>query len=430
MAMKRRTFVGAIAAAAILPAVAVRAQAPAKARVVVIGGGFGGTTAAKFLRLEDPGIAVTLVEPKAEFHTCPASNYVIGGFRKLADIVQDYSALAGRHGVRHVREAAVAIDPASKTVRLSGGQTLAYDKLVLSPGVDMRWGDIEGYDEAASATMPHAWHAGPQTALLRRQLEAMPDGGVVALSIPGLPYRCPPGPYERISLIAHYLKMAKPRSKILALDGKDAFSKQALFQDGWAELYKDMIEWVPLGQDGKIVEVVPGEMTLVSEFGQRHKAAVANVIPPQFAGNIARESGLADKAGQFEGWCPIDPFTFESTLAKDVYVIGDAANGGVMPKSGFSASSEAKAVARHIASLVAGRTPDLPVYINTCYSLVAPDYGISVADVFRPTKDGIVATPGAGGLSPRHPPDAAAFRHHEAEYAYGWYASMSQDIWG
>lgn len=424
--LSRRGFTGSLLAASALSACAVQSDANAKARVVVIGGGFGGATAAKFLRLEDPGIAVTLVEPKSEFHTCPASNYVIGGLRKLDDIAHGYAALAAKYGVRHVRESAVAIDPAAKTVRTSGGQTLAYDRLVVSPGIDLRWGAIAGYDEAASAIMPHAWQAGAQTALLRRQLEAMPDGGVVALAIPGLPYRCPPGPYERISMIAHYLKTTKPRSKILALDAKDAFSKQPLFQDGWAALYPGLIEWVPLGKDGKIVEVVPGEMTLVSDFGQRHKVSVANVIPPQFAAKIARDAGLADASG----WCPIDPFTFESTRAKDIHVIGDASIAGAMPKSGFAASSQAKFVARAIAASLAGRPAEAAVYANTCYSLVGPDYGISVADIYRATPQGIVAVQGAGGVSPRTPADAAAFRHLEAVYTHGWYASATKEIWG
>jgi NADPH-dependent 2,4-dienoyl-CoA reductase/sulfur reductase-like enzyme len=325
---------------------------------------------------------------------------------------------------------AAAIDPAAKTVRTAGGQTIAYDRLVVSPGIDMRWGALPGYDEAASAVLPHAWQAGPQTTLLRAQLEAMPDGGVVVMSIPGNPFRCPPGPYERISMIAHYLKKSKPRSKSVALDSKDAFSKQGLFQDAWKELYGPMIEWVPLGQDGKVVQAIPGEKTLVSEFGQRHRGDVINVIPPQMAGRIARDAGLAATEGAMAGWCPVDPFTFESTRAKDIHVIGDASIAGAMPKSGFAASSQAKFVARAIAASLAGRPQEAPVYANTCYSLVAPDYGISVADIFRATPNGIVAVQGAGGVSPRTPKDAAQFRDQEAHYAEGWYASATKEIWG
>lgn len=426
--ISRRAFGGSFLASAALAGCA--SDLPAKARVVVIGGGFGGATAAKFIRQEDPGISVTMIEPKSAFQTCPFSNYVLAGFKSMADITHNYSALTGRHGVRHIRESAVAIDGTAKTVRTAGGMTLPYDVLVVSPGIDLRWGAIQGYDEAASAIMPHAWQAGAQTELLRRQLEAMPDGGVVALSIPGNPFRCPPGPYERISMIAHYLKQSKPRSKILALDSKDAFSKQPLFQDGWKALYGNMIEWVPLGQDGRIVQVIPGELTLVSEFGQRHKAAVANVIAPQYAGKIARDAGLAAAEGGGAGWCPVDPFTFESTRIKDIHVIGDASIAGAMPKSGFAASSQAKFVARAIVAKVNGRSPEAPVFANTCYSLLAPDYGISVADIYRATPQGIVAVQGAGGVSPRNPENASRFRDDEAHYAEGWYASATREIWG
>ena len=424
----RRLFAGA-ALSAMPVASMVRAQ-PARRRVVVVGGGFGGAAAARHLRLADASLDVTMIEPKAEFQTCPFSNYVLAGFKTMADITHGYGALTGKHGVAHVRDMAAAVDPAAKIVRTAGGQTIAYDKLVLSPGIDMRWGALPGYDEAASAVMPHAWQAGPQTTLLRAQLEAMPDGGVVVMSIPGNPFRCPPGPYERISMIAHYLKKAKPRSKIVALDAKDAFSKQGLFQDAWKELYGPMIEWVPLGQDGKVVQAIPGEKTLVSEFGQRHRGDVVNVIPPQMAGRIARDAGLAATEGAMAGWCPVDPFTFESTRAKDIHVIGDASIAGAMPKSGFAASSQAKFVARAIAASLAGRPQEAPVYANTCYSLVAPDYGISVADIFRATPNGIVAVQGAGGVSPRTPKDAAQFRDQEAHYAEGWYASATREIWG
>ena len=424
----RRLFAGA--ALSDMPVASmVRAQ-PARRRVVVVGGGFGGAAAARHLRLADASLDVTMIEPKAEFQTCPFSNYVLAGFKTMADITHGYGALTGKHGVTHVRDMAAAVDPAAKIVRTAGGQTIAYDKLVLSPGIDMRWGALPGYDEAASAVMPHAWQAGPQTTLLRAHLEAMPDGGVVVMSIPGNPFRCPPGPYERISMIAHYLKKAKPRSKIVALDAKDAFSKQGLFQDAWKELYGPMIEWVPLGQDGKVAQAIPGEKTLVSEFGQRHRGDVVNVIPPQMAGRIARDAGLAATEGAMAGWCPVDPFTFESTRAKDIHVIGDASIAGAMPKSGFAASSQAKFVARAIAASLAGRPQEAPVYANTCYSLVAPDYGISVADIFRATPNGIVAVQGAGGVSPRTPQNAAQFRDQEAHYAEGWYASATREIWG
>ena len=234
---------------------------------------------------------MTLVEPSQTFYTCPFSNYVLAGFKKMDDIAHNYATLRTKHGVRVVHDTATAIDATAKTVRLAGGSTLSYDKLVVSPGIDIRWNALEGYNEAAAEQMPHAWKAGPQTTLLRRQLEAMPDGGLVILTPPANPFRCPPGPYERTAMIGHYLKTTKPRSKILVLDAKDQFSKQGLFTAGWKAVYGDMIEWVPLSKDGKVVRAIPGEMTVVSEFGQRHKGAVVNVIPPQYAGRSRATQG-------------------------------------------------------------------------------------------------------------------------------------------
>jgi sulfide dehydrogenase [flavocytochrome c] flavoprotein subunit len=396
---------------------------PAKARVVVVGGGFGGATAAKKIRQFDPAIEVTLVEPSTTFHTCPFSNYVLAGFKQMSDIAHDYRALANTHGVRVIHEAAAAIDPSAKRVRLASGTLLAYDKLVASPGIDLRWNAIPGYDEAASERMPHAWRAGPQTMLLRRQLEAMADGGTVILSVPANPYRCPPGPYERTAMIAWYLKNAKPRSKILVLDAKDAFSKQPLFQDGWAAEYGAMIEWVPLSRDGRVTQAIPGEMTLVSEFGQRHRGAVVNVIPPQQAAAVVREAGLANQTG----FCPVVAATFESTIHPDHYVIGDACIAGAMPKSGFAANSQGKVAAMAVVNAVNGRPSAAPTYVNTCYSLITPTYGISVADVYRVGDQGIATVPGAGGVSPRQAD--ASIRRAEARYAESWYKAMSAEIW-
>lgn len=424
--LSRRNFTrlaGLTAAGATLGLTACATDSAPKARVVVIGGGFGGATAAKYVRQIDPSLEVTLIEPSQTFLTCPFSNYVLAGFKSLNDISHNYKALADMHGVRVVHDTAQAIDPTARTVRLAGGTTLNYDKLIVSPGIDFRWGAIEGYTEAAADTMPHAWKAGPQTTLLRRQLEAMPNGGVVIMSAPANPFRCPPGPYERAAMIAHYLKTNKPRSKILLLDAKDMFSKQGLFQDGWKAVYGDMIEWVPLSKDGKVTQAIPGEMTLVSEFGQRHKGAVVNVIPPQWAGAIARNSGLANQTG----WCPVNPTTFESTLHPNIHVLGDAAIAGAMPKSGFAANSQGKVVAMAVTNALNGRPTAAPTYVNTCYSLISPDYGISVADVFRVTDQGIVTAPNAGGVSPRQAD--AAFRNAEARYAEGWYAAMGRDIW-
>jgi len=397
---------------------------PAKARIVVVGGGFGGATAAKYVRLLDPGIAVTLVEPSRRFVTCPASNAVLAGLKRIDDLAQDYRELGDRHGVSVVHDTVASIDPDKRSVALTGGSSLAYDRLIVAPGIDFRRNAVENYDDAAAQRMPHAWKAGDETVLLRRQLEAMDDGGLFIISSPPTPYRCPPGPYERASLVAYYFKRAKPRSKILILDAKDQFPEQPLFEDGWKTLYGGMIEWVPLSQDGRVTEVRPGEMTVVSEFGESHKASVINLIPPQQAGKIARDTGLANQTG----WCPIDPVTCESTIYKGIYVIGDAALAGAMPKGAFAANTQAKVAALAVVNALAGRAPAAPTYLSSCYSLVAPDYGFSVIDVFRATPQGIVSVSGAGGASPRR--GDAALRAQEARYADSWYQSITQEIWG
>ena len=301
--------------------------------------------------------------------------------------------------------------------------SLSYDRLVLSPGVDLRFDALQGYDEAAAAKMPHAWKAGEQTLLLRKQLEAMDDGGLVVIAVPANPFRCPPGPYERACLIAHYLKTKKPRSKLLILDAKDTFSKQRLFQNAWKELYPGMIEWVSLSQGGKVNSVDVAEKTLVTDFG-RHKASVANVIPPQRAAAIAQSAGVADRSG----WCPVDPVTFESKLVPNIHVIGDAAIMGAMPKSAFSANSQAKICATAVATLLKGGTPTEPRLINTCYSLIAPDYGITVAGVYKPTNGQLADIQGAGGVSPIDAPRAA--RALEAQFADGWFKTVTGEVFG
>jgi sulfide dehydrogenase [flavocytochrome c] flavoprotein subunit len=315
----------------------------------------------------------------------------------------------------------------AKTVRLAGGQSLGYDRLILSPGIALRWGAIEGYDEAAASLLPHAWVPGDgaQTVLLRRQLEAMEDGGVVGLAIPANPFRCPPGPYERISMIAAYLKKAKPRSKILALDAKEAFSKQGLFQDAWNALYPGMIEWVPGNRDGKVVKVDAGARILETEFGEKHRVAVANVIPPQSAARIAIDAGLANAGG----WVEVDPVTFEAKAAPGIHVIGDANTAPPMPKSGYIANSTARqAVASAIALARGGQPPANASYFNTCYSHVGDEYGISVVGIFRPGANGFVETPNSGGVSPRG--DLPDQRRLEALYADAWYASITDYMFG
>jgi NADPH-dependent 2,4-dienoyl-CoA reductase/sulfur reductase-like enzyme len=391
-------------------------------RVVIVGGGFAGASCARALRAADPRVAVTLVEPNATFMACPFSNAVIAGLRELSAQQFTYDRLTAE-GIALVRSTATAVDTQARSVTLSDGTRQAYDRLVLAPGIDIRWGALAGYDEAAAAHIPHAWRAGAQTLLLRRQLEAMPDGGLVVISAPPNPFRCPPGPYERASLIAHYLKTRKPRSKLIVLDAKDAFSKQRLFLAAWADLYQGLLEWVPLSKGGAVTSVDVATRTLVTDFG-RHTAAVANVIPPQKAGRIADAAGVADRTG----WCPIDPVTFESKLQPGVHVIGDAAIAGAMPKSAFAANSQAKVCATAVAQLLAGATPAPPKLINTCYSLVAPDYAISVAGVYVPSSGQLVEVPGSGGVSPAEAP--RAMRAVEAGLAEAWFRTIGSEAFG
>src|SRR5215510_7089505 len=422
--IERRKFlklgVAAAASAALAPYRAFgQGTAP---RVVVVGGGFGGASCARALRQADPRIAVTLVEADATFTACPFSNGVIGGLRELSAQQFTYQRVAA-DGITVVRSMATAVDAQARAVTVADGTRLAYDRLVLAPGIDFRWGALPGYDEAAAASMPHAWKAGEQTLLLRRQLEAMDDGGLVVIAAPANPFRCPPGPYERASLIAYYLKTKKPRSKLIILDAKDAFSKQKLFQSAWSELYPGLLEWVPLSKGGKVISVDAATRTLVTDFG-KHEAKVANVIPPQKAGQIAEVAGVADRSG----WCPIDPVTFESKLVPGIHVIGDAAIAGAMPKSAFAANSQAKTCAAAVAKLLAGGTPPTPKLINTCYSLVAPDYGISVAGVYQPTNGQLADVPGSGGVSPSDAPREA--RKAEAVLAEAWFRTITGEAFG
>ncbi len=399
-----------------LPAfLAAPALAQAAPRVVVIGGGFGGTSAARALRAQ--AIAVTLVEVRETYTACPFSNAVIAGLRPMAAQRFGYDGLR-RAGVIVVHQAATGVE--GRQVTLADGTRLPFDRLVLSPGIALRFDALPGYDEAASETMPHAWQAGPQTALLARQLAQMEDGGTVVMTVPENPYRCPPGPYERASLIAWYLKTRKPRSKLLVLDSKDAFSKQRLFQAAWAALYPGILEYVPLSAGGKVTGVEAAARRVSTDFGD-HEGAVVNVIPPQRAGDIARIAGVADRSG----WCPIAPDSFESRLVPGVHVIGDAAIAGAMPKSAFAANAQGRVCADAVASLLHGTPLPTPRLLNTCYSLVAPGYGISVAGVYRPANGLWSDIPGAGGTSPLDAP--AATREAEARYAEDWYETITAD---
>lgn len=414
-ALSRRTLLASTAATAL----AWPSLAQAAPRLVVVGGGFAGATAARALKRAVPNADVSLVEASAAYASCPFSNAVIAGLRDWNGQLFGYDALR-REGITVAQETATAVDPTARAVTLGSGARLAYDRLVLAPGIDLRFDALPGYTEATTETMPHAWKAGAQTLLLRRQIEAMEDGGTVVISVPENPFRCPPGPYERASLLAHYLKTHKPRSKLLVLDAKDTFSKQRLFQAAWKELYPNL-EWVGLSSGGKVTAVDPSARAFETEFG-RHEAAVANVIPPQRAGQIAQTAGVADRSG----WCPIDPVTFESRLVPGIHVIGDAAIMGAMPKSAFAANAQAKVCAAAVAALLRDEKPQAPKLINTCYSLIAPDYAISIAGVYRPANGILADVEGAGGTSPLDAP--GSFREQEATYADAWFKTITAEV--
>lgn len=415
---------GVLASLATSTLAATTLGAPSIARtsptVAVIGGGFGGATAARELVAQ--GIGAILIEPSATYTSCPSSNAAIVGLRPLSSLAFDYAGIA-RAGVTVVQDAAKAIDAHGRRVHLTRGGSIAYDRLIVSPGIALRFDAIPGYDAHASERMPHAWKAGPQTALLARQLDALEDGGLVVLTVPAMPYRCPPGPYERASLIAHFLKTRKPRSKLILLDAKDTFSKQPLFDAAWKTLYPDHLEYVPCSKGGEILSVDAGTMTVEAKAG-RFKAAVGNIIPPQHAPDLCFEAGLADPYG----WCRIDAATFESIRIPGIHVIGDASAAGAMPKSAFAANAQAKVCAQAVADLLGGRAPQKPKLINTCYSLVAPDYGISIADVYEVEWDLLAAIPQAHGLSPLNAPSSV--RAQEAAYSAAWYRTITQAVFG
>jgi sulfide dehydrogenase [flavocytochrome c] flavoprotein subunit len=390
-------------------------------RVVVIGGGFGGTACARALKRIDPKLTVTLVEPSPTFTACPLSNEVIAGLREIDAQQFRYDRIAA-DGINVIAQAAAEIDSQAHTVTLADGTSLSYDRLVLSPGIDLRFDALQGYDEAASTKMPHAWKAGEQTLLLRRQLEAMDDGGLVVLAVPASPSRCPPAPYERASLIAHYLKSRKPRSKVLILDAKDTFPQQKLFENAWKELYGGMIERVALSQGGRVTSVDPATNKIVTEFGE-YTAQVANVIPPQKAGRIAEIAGAADKTG----WCPIDPVTFASKLVPNVHIIGDACLGGGIPKSASAANAQGKACAATIVNLIAGKAPETPRLTGICYNTVAPGYAFSLAGIYLPKGDIFAEAEGNTTSLVDAPREVRA---REAEAAQTWYKTITADAFG
>ena len=419
--MDRRQFIGAASAASVL-GLASGCATPtggAGGKVVVVGGGYGGATAAKYIRMWSEGrIEVTLVEPNDSFVSCPLSNLVLGGSKQMADITTPYDNLTRRHGVKIARDRATAIDADKRQVRLAGGTTLAYDRLVLSPGIEFMEGALPGLKApGAQDKVLHAWKAGPQTVALRKQLEAMPDGGVYAISIPLAPYRCPPGPYERACQVAHYFSQAKPKSKVLILDANDdVTSKGPLFKKAWAERYKGIIEYRP---KHALADVDTATGTLKFEFNDDLKAQVLNVLPPQRAGDIAHNAGLTTANKR---WCEVDWLTMESKAAKNIHILGDALQvAPLMPKSGHMANQHGKAAAAVIVALLAGREPNaLPIYNNTCYSFVSDTDVVHVASVHRydAAQKTMVTVQGSGGVS-------VAASELEGRYAMAW----ARNIW-
>ncbi|MEY2660035.1 MAG: Sulfide dehydrogenase [flavocytochrome c] flavoprotein chain precursor [Pseudomonadota bacterium] len=388
-------------------------------KVVVVGGGYGGATAAKYVRMWSEGrIQVTLVEPNPAFISCPISNLVIGGSKTMADITTPYDNLSKRHGVQVVRDMVARIDTEKKRVILAGGGELPYDRLILSPGVDLMTDTLPGMAKPGAADqILHAWKAGPQTVALRRQLEAMPDGGVYALTIPLAPYRCPPGPYERACQVANYFSKAKPKSKVLILDeNDDVTSKGPLFKKAWADRYKGMIEYRP---KHKVVDVDAATRTLKFEFNDDLKADVLNVLPMMRAGGIAVQTGLATANKR---WCEVDFLTFESKAAKDIHVLGDAIQvAPLMPKSGHMANQHGKTAAAAVVALLSGQEVNaMPVYNNTCYSFVSETDVVHVASVHRydAEKKTMLTVPGSGGVS-------AQASELEGAYAMAW----ARNIW-
>jgi sulfide dehydrogenase [flavocytochrome c] flavoprotein subunit len=420
--MKRRSFVqGSLALGTLggMVGCATTGSIPSKAKVVVIGGGYGGATAAKYVRmLSNYKIDVVLVEPNASFISCPISNLVIGGSKTMGDITTPYDNLSGKHGVIQVKDMVSSIDAARKTVTLSGGATIGYDKLIVSPGIDMMWNSIEGLQAAnASGQILHSWKAGAETIALRRQLESMPDGGVYAIAIPMAPYRCPPGPYERASQVASYFKKAKPKSKVLILDANpDVTSKGPLFKKFWAENYAGMLEY----QGGhKAIAVDAKTNTVKFEVQNDVKADVLNVLPNMSAGAIAMKSGLANANAR---WCNVDYLTFESTAAKDVHIIGDSLlSAPLMPKSGHMANSHGKVVAAAIVAQLSGiEVNPQPVLTNTCYSFVNDKLVVHVASVHQyvVAEKTYKTVAGSGGVS-------SAPNEQEGIFAMNW----AQNIW-
>lgn len=427
--MNRRNFLKA--GSAVAAATGLMSYAPlsfgASKKVVIVGGGMGGATAAKYIRMLDDTVEVTLIDANPNYYTCFMSNEVIVGHRDIDNIKFGYEGLKA-HGINVVIDKVTGIDADKKVVSTASGNH-SYDRCIVAPGISFKYDEIEGYDETVAETITHAWKAGPQTVTLQNQLSDMQDGGTVVIATPPNPFRCPPGPYERISLIADYLTTNKPKSKIIVLDPKDKFSKFGWFMSAWKRHYgydtdNSMIEWISASDGGMVTSVDAANMT-VSAIAGEFKGDVINIIPAQKAGTIAEVAGLTNG----DGWCPVEGKTFESSLHANIHVIGDAAIASPMPKSGYAASSEGKVAAAAVVALLNGQDAPHPTYVNTCYSVVKPGEGISVAAVYAYEEGKIVKVKGAGGLTPNDEIDLDS-RAREEKYGHSWFNNITADTFG
>lgn len=421
MTFNRRVFIGTAAAAVTVTAPMVRAASHGKPRVVVVGGGAGGATAARYIAKDSNGeIDVVLIEPTKTYYTCFFSNLVIGGFRSIDSIAHSYGTLARDYGVNVVHDWAVGVDRNAKSVALAGGGSVPYDRLILSPGIDFIDGSVPGWDVTAQNAMPHAYKAGSQTELLKAQVMAMPEGGTYVMVAPPNPFRCPPGPYERISMVAHALKQKNPTAKIIIADPKENFSKQGLFEEGWEQHYAGMITRIGPDFGGQNVTVNPAEMT-VDIDGEIVKADACNVIPAQKAGRIAELAGVTDG-----NWAPVNPTDMSSKADPDIYVLGDAAAQGDMPKSGFSANSQAKVCANAVRGALTGSRVFPARFSNTCWSLIDADDGVKVGATYEATEEKIARIDGFVSQTG----EDAATRKATYEESLGWYDAITSDMFG
>ncbi len=382
--LNRRHFIGGATTLGVASALAKPAFANSKPKVVIIGGGPGGGSVLRALaNSAGEKLDITLIEPQSTYTTCFYSNLYLGGFQPLENLRHTYDEVKKLPGVTVAHDLAQSIDRNARTVVLAGGKTLAYDRLVVAPGIDLDYGSVPGWSKDAEERMPHAWKAGPQLELLKRQLDAVPDGGLVVMIAPPNPYRCPPGPYERVSMMAHVLtKSGKSKAHIVILDTKEVFSKQPLFQQGWEKHYPGMVEWLPPSIHSGVKSVDPAKMTVETGFETYKDAALVNVIPRQMAGTIARSTGLTDE----RGYCPIDPFTMKSRMDTNIFVVGDACIAGDMPKSAFSSNSQAQVAAKVIAAELLNAAPAVAEYRNTCWSLIDTDDSVKIGGTYKPTE--------------------------------------------